>query len=249
MSADLETAAAALDGVETDGGSDDADILLARGKVAFFAPDFDTAQAAADEAGPLVLAGEHNWKVLDLVTLQGLLAHRSGAWFDRMRLELVRTRDDPEIANAIFDGYLCATQYMLYGPTPYHDVIDVGRDLHATAKRAGALRAAAFASALIGEAALLSGELDVAAAELAEAVALHRDLGSPAGEALATQRLAEVRLAQGEKAAAMDLLHRALPLALRSITSRHLVTRGRPQLPDQRGPTQWQHNRRITQLS
>jgi len=78
---------------------------------------------------------------------------------------------------------------------------------------------------LIGEAALLSGELDVAAVELAEAVALHRDLGSPAGEALATQRLAEVRLAQGGKAAAMELPQRALPLALRSITSRHLVTR------------------------
>ena len=41
MSGDLETAAAALDGLETDGGADDADILLARGKYAFFTSDFD----------------------------------------------------------------------------------------------------------------------------------------------------------------------------------------------------------------
>ena len=118
MSGDLETAAAALDGLETDGGADDADILLARGKYAFFTSDFELAQARERRGAALVLAGERNWKVLDLVALQGLLAHRSGSWFDRMRLELRRTRENPEIANAIFDGYLCPAEYMLYGPTP-----------------------------------------------------------------------------------------------------------------------------------
>ena len=178
MSGDLETTAAALDGLDTDGGADDADILLARGKYALFTSDFDVAQAASEEAQRLVLAGERNWKVLDLVALQGLLAHRSGNWFDRMRLELRRTRENPEIANAIFDGYLCPAEYMLYGPTPYAEVIDVARDLQTTARRSGALRAAAFASALIGEAALLSGDLELAAAELTEAGDLHHDLGS-----------------------------------------------------------------------
>src|SRR5262249_10599565 len=93
MAGDLDTAWAALDGLEIDGGADDADILLARGKCAFFASDFDTAHAAAEAAQALVLAGERNWKVLDLVALQGMLAHRSGNWFDRMRVELGRTRD------------------------------------------------------------------------------------------------------------------------------------------------------------
>ena len=152
----------------------------------------------ADEAQRLVLAGERSWKVLDLVALQGLLAHRTGSWFDRMRLELRRTRENPEIANAIFDGYLCPAEYMLYGPTPYDRGHRRGRDLQATARRSGALRAAAFASALIGEAALLSGDLDLAAAELTEASDLHRDLGSAAGEAHSLQRLAEVRLAEGD---------------------------------------------------
>jgi hypothetical protein len=49
-----------------------------------------------------VLAGERSWMVFDLVTLQAMLAHRSGNWFGRMRWELHRTRDNPEIANAVF---------------------------------------------------------------------------------------------------------------------------------------------------
>ena len=66
MAGDLATAAAALDGLDTDGGADDADILLARGKYAFFAADFDAARIAAEQAQRLILAGERNWQVLDL---------------------------------------------------------------------------------------------------------------------------------------------------------------------------------------
>jgi DNA-binding SARP family transcriptional activator/tetratricopeptide (TPR) repeat protein len=225
MSGDLETAMAALDGLETNGGPEDADILLARGKCAFFTSDFDTAQAAAEEAQQLVLAGERNWKVLDLVALQGMLAHRAGSWFDRMRFELRRTRENPEIANAVFDGYLCPAEFMLYGPMPYAEVIAVARDLQLTAQRSGALRAAAFASALIGEAALLSGDLELAAAELTEASELHRDLGSPAGQAHSLQRLAEVRVAEGDGDEAMRLLQQALPLARSSVIAKHLLQR------------------------
>jgi DNA-binding SARP family transcriptional activator/tetratricopeptide (TPR) repeat protein len=225
MSSDLETVAAALDGLDIDGGVDDADILLLRGKYAFFTSDFEMAQAAAEEAQRLVLAGERNWQVLDLVALQGLLAHHSGNWFDRLRLELRRTRENPEIANAIFDGYLCSVEFMLYGSTPYAEVISAARDLQATARRSGALRAAAFASALIGEAALLSGDLQLAAAELTEAGDIHRDLGSIAGEAHSLQRLAEVRLAEGDRAAAMRLLQQALPVARSSVIAKHLLQR------------------------
>jgi hypothetical protein len=142
-----------------------------------------------------------------------------------MRLELRRTRENPEIANAIFDGYLCPAEYMLYGPMPYAEVIEVARDLQTTARRSGALRAAAFASALIGEAALLSGDLDLAASELTEANDLHRDLGSTAGQAHSLQRLAEVRLAEGDAVTAMRLLQQALPLARASIIARHLLHR------------------------
>jgi DNA-binding SARP family transcriptional activator/tetratricopeptide (TPR) repeat protein len=225
MAGDLATTAAALDGLDTDGGADDADILLARGKYAFFTADFDAARIAAEQAQRLILAGERNWQVLDLVTLRGLLAHRSDQWFAQMGTELYRTREDPGMAGAIFDGYLCSAEYFLYGPTPYAEVMELARDLRGTAERSGARRAAAFARALTGEAALLSGDLDLAAAELTEASAGHRDLGSAAGEAHSLQRLAEVRLAQGDDAEARRLLERALPLARSSIVAKHLLHR------------------------
>jgi DNA-binding SARP family transcriptional activator/tetratricopeptide (TPR) repeat protein len=225
MAGDLATAAAALDGLDPDGGADDADILLARGKHALLTGDSDTARAAAERAQRLILAGERNWQVLDLVTLRGLLAHRSDQWFAQMGAELNRTREDPGMAGAIFDGYLCSAEYLLYGPTPYAEVMELARDLRGTAERSGARRAAAFARALAGEAALLSGRLDLAAAELTEASAEHRDLGSGAGEAHSLQRLAEVRLAQGDAAEARRLLERAFPLARNSIVAKHLLHR------------------------
>jgi hypothetical protein len=172
-----------------------------------------------------VLAGDKNWQVLNLVALQGFLAHRRGEWFHQMREELRRTRDAPEIANAVFDGYLCPAEYLLYGPTPYGDVIDIARGLRATAQHSGALRAVAFAGALIGEAALLSGDLELAGSELAEARELHRDLSSAAGEAHCLERLAEVRIAEGDLQAARTLLDQALPLARWSMISMHLLHR------------------------
>jgi tetratricopeptide (TPR) repeat protein len=225
MSGDLETAQAAMDGVEADGGPDDGEILLAQGQVAYFASDLDRAWAIAEEARRRVFAGEQNWQVLDLVALQGLLAHNRGEWFDRMRVELRRSRDSPAIANAVFDAYLCPAEYLLYGSTPYAEVIHLATGLRSTAQRSGALRAVAFATALIGEAALLQGDLDTAERELTEALDLHHDLGSAAGEAHALQRLAEVRLARGDAAEATRLLQRALPLARWSMMSLHLMQR------------------------
>ena len=225
MAGDLDTAAAALDGVTLSGGPDDAEILLAQGNLAWFSSDFDRAWDISEDARRRVLAGDKNWQVLNLVALQGLLAHRRGEWFDQIRHELRRTRDTPEIANAVFDGYLCPAEYLLYGPTPYREVIDMARGLRTTAQRSGALRAVAFAGALIGEAALLSGDLELAASELAEARELHHDLGSAAGEALCLERLAEVRVAEGDLHAARELLDQALPLARWSMISMHLLHR------------------------
>jgi DNA-binding SARP family transcriptional activator/tetratricopeptide (TPR) repeat protein len=222
---DLDTAIAALDGVELDGGPADAEILLARGNLAFFTNDFDAAWSTSEEAQRRVLAGDKNWQVLELVSLQGLIAHSRGEWFDRMRLELQRTQQSPEAAVAIFDGHLCAAEYLLYGPTPYADVVDLARSLRRTAHRSGALRAEAFACALAGEAALLGGDLATAEHELQEAVDLHHDIGAASGESHSLQRLAEVRLAQGDRDDANRLLQRALPLARWSMISMHLLQR------------------------
>ena len=76
-----------------------------------------------------------------------------------------------------------------------------------------------------GETFLLTGDLSAADRELQEAVDLHRDIGSTAGEAHSLQRLAEVKLALGERVEANRLLHRALPLARFSSISLHLIQR------------------------
>jgi DNA-binding SARP family transcriptional activator/tetratricopeptide (TPR) repeat protein len=225
VSGDLDTATAALDGLEPDGSADDVDLLLTRGKTAFYCADFPAAEAAAEAARPLVLTGDADWKILDLVTLQALLSHRSGGWFDGIGPELRRLRASPEIAHTIFDGYLCPAEYLLYGPTPYAEVIAVAQELRRTAQRIDARRAVAFAGAIIGEAALLSGDLTLAATELTEACALHHELGAAGGEAHCLQRLAEVRLAEGDRDEAGSLLRRALPLARGSILVRHVLHR------------------------
>jgi tetratricopeptide (TPR) repeat protein len=116
-------------------------------------------------------------------------------------------------------------EYLLYGPTPYDEVLELADTLRRTAQRAGVLRAVAFATALRGEAALLKGDLELAAAELSDAADLHHDLGSTAGEAHSLQRLAEVHLAYGDRRTAGQLLLRALPLARWSTISLHLLQR------------------------
>ena len=94
----------------------------------------------------------------------------------------------------VFDAHLCVAEYLLYGPTPYDEVIRLAAELRATAERTGALRAVAFASALAGEAALLSGDLPAAERDLRESAELHRAIAAAAGEAHSLQRLAQLRL-------------------------------------------------------
>lgn len=222
---DFETAAAALEGVELVGDVADGPILLARGNLAYFTGDIDAAWDAASRARATLLTSDDPWHYVDLVSLQGLIAHKRGQWFARFRRELRRTQGNNDLATALFDAHLCVAEYLLYGPVPYAEVIELSEGLRRRATHAGALRGIAFATALIGEAALLMGDLDRAEQELAEAADLHRDVDAPAGEAHALQRLAEVRLARGDRSTAERLLQQALPPARWSAVSMHLLQR------------------------
>lgn len=222
---DLDTAAAALEGVELDGGPADSSVLLARGNLAYFQGDVDQAWTIAQEARRMLVTAQDSWEVLDLVALQGLIAHHRGQWFARLHEEMQAVADAPRLVTAVFDANLCVSEYLLYGPTPYAQVLALARELRRSGEKAGALRAVAFAESLEGEAALLSGDLDLAERALREAVDLHSEIGARSGEAHSLQRLAEARLARGDRAGARELLARALPLARWSPIAMHLLQR------------------------
>ena len=222
---DFATARAALADIDLDGDAADGPILLAKGNLAYFTGDITAAWDAAAQARELLVTGDDPGHFVDLVALQGLIAHQRGEWFERFRMELRRTQGETRLATALFDAHLCVAEYLLYGPIPYPEVIELADGLRGRAAHSGALRGVAFATALIGEAALLMGDLPRASRELEEAVDLHREVDAPAGEAHSLQRLAEVRLAQGDRAAAQQLLQRALPLARWSVISMHLLQR------------------------
>jgi tetratricopeptide (TPR) repeat protein len=221
---DLDTAREALAGLDTNADTADVSVLLAKGNVAYFSGDLDGAAAASRAASERVGAVQ-SLELLDLVSLQGLVAHDRGELFTRLYHELRRTKEAPTIATAVFDAHLCVAEYLLYGLTPYDEVISLAGELKQAAERTGALRAVAFAATLVGEAALLSGDLAVAERELNEAVDLHREIGAAAGEAHSLQRLAELRLYQGDRNEARVLLSRAVPLARWSLISMHLLQR------------------------
>jgi DNA-binding winged helix-turn-helix (wHTH) protein/tetratricopeptide (TPR) repeat protein len=225
LSGDLASAEEALAGLEPNGGPDDGAILLVRGMLAYFSGDIDSADAAVEAARAIALAPGAPNRLLDVITLQGMIAHNRGEWFDRLRRELRATTEHPEIASAVFDSHLCVAEYLLYGPTPYDEVVTLTRQLREQAERTGARRGVAFAVTVAGEAALLAGDLDAARADLAEALALHVEMGADTGAAHALQRLAEVELAAGDRATAERLLRRALPLARWSPLARHLLQR------------------------
>ncbi|MET0915451.1 MAG: AAA family ATPase, partial [Jiangellaceae bacterium] len=225
MEGDLDTAAAVLDGLEPNGGPADVPILLAQGSLAYFTGDVDAAWKASDQVCGLVRPDENSWQRLDLLTLQALIAHHRGELFSRLRLELRRAQDAPALASSVFDPYICVAEYLLYGTTPYSEVKALAQSLRETARRSGILRAEAFATALLGEAALLAGDIAEAERELQDAIDLHREFGAPAGEAASLQRLAEVRLLQGDRREADRLLRQALPRARWCLMALHLVQR------------------------
>ncbi len=225
LSGDLSSAEEALRGLEPTGGPHDASILLAVGMLSYFAGDLERAEAAVEQARSLALAPGAPDRLLDVITLQGMIAHSRGEWFDRLRRELRATRDNPQLTTTVFDSHLCVAEYLLYGPTPYDEVVALAHDLRRQAERTGARRAVAFAVTVAGEAALLAGHLDTARRDLTEAVELHRESGGDTGVAHTLQRLAEVELAAGGRAEAERLLRRALPLARWSPLARHLLQR------------------------
>lgn len=226
LSNDIQTATEALDGLEVpEGHPAEGVILLSQGMFAYLSGDLENAQASADAARSMALDPDAPNQLLDVITLQGMISHNKGEWFDRLRNELRATESSPVLAATIFDCHLCVAEYLLYGPTPYSEVIELATNLRATAEESGAARAVAFSWCVSGEAHSLAGNLETAREHLLKAVELHRDLAADSGTAHSLQRLAEVELGSGNRALAEQLAREALPLARWSSLARHLIQR------------------------
>lgn len=75
MAGDLATAQQAVAGLEPAGDDADPAVLIAQGMVRYFTGDLDGAAAATEAARARVADGAEGWRLLDLVALQGLIAH------------------------------------------------------------------------------------------------------------------------------------------------------------------------------
>jgi AAA ATPase domain/Bacterial transcriptional activator domain len=108
FASDYATAAEALDGLEPNGSGDDAALLLQRGILAHLTGDLRAAEAAADEARRRIgVADPGDWRMYDLISLQGLIAHLRGEWFGRLAVELRAGAQRPDLARSMFDSHLC----------------------------------------------------------------------------------------------------------------------------------------------
>jgi DNA-binding winged helix-turn-helix (wHTH) protein/tetratricopeptide (TPR) repeat protein len=221
---EVDAAAEVLEGVPTEGPAAGG-IALMRGAISYFQGGIDEAEVLIDSARALALAPGAPPMMLDVITMQGMIAHSRGQWFDRLRQELRATASSPDLAQTIFDSHVCVAQYLLYGPSGADEVLRLASELAVGAEAAGATRALGFAATLRGEAHLLRGDLAAAREALEASVVLHREVQADTGLAHALQRLAEVALAEGNRAEAEARCREALPLARWSPIARHLLQR------------------------
>ena len=222
---EVAEAAGALEGVEASTSEDHVWLLLARGLVAWHGQELTAAEAAAEEARRLAAEVGLDAAVVEASKLLGMVAHSSGQLWDRVRADVLDTALDPGLAGSVLDGHLCLVELSLYGGEPYDEVIAFARELRAAADRAGAVRGAAFAATVLGEAELLSGRVEEAERDLRDAVDLARRSRADVGRGLALQRLAETALAAGRPDEARARLAEALPISQASLLAQHLLPR------------------------
>jgi DNA-binding SARP family transcriptional activator len=222
---EVDEAAAALEGVEASTSDDHVSLLLARGLVAWHGQDLTAARAAAEEARRLAADVGLAAAAVEASGLLGMVAHSSGQLWDRVRADVLDTARNPGLAGSVLDGHLCLVEFSLYGGEPYDEVIGFARKLRAAADRAGAVRGAAFAATVLGEAELLSGRVEEAEGDLRSAIDLARRSRADVGQAHAMQRLAETALAAGRPDQARARLAEALPIAQASLLAQHLLPR------------------------
>lgn len=199
---------------------------VARGLATWCTGALDEAEAHGLEAKRLAEETGSVRDFVDATMVLAMVAHERGTWPQRLSLDLLDTHVRPDLAAVVIDAHLCVAESYLYGGVPYSEVILFAHDLLQQAATVGAPRAEAFATTLLGETHLLTGDTEAATRHLRSAAELHRRVGVLCGEALSLQRLAQSLLAQGQDADAQTALTGALMAARSSpVGTRHLLDR------------------------
>lgn len=208
-------------------GSDDerAAHLVAEAAAAWYSGDAESAGPLAVEAQSLALANGLGREARIAAQIQVMVAHSTGDWTRGLRADSTLLLA-PDVADILFDGHLCVAEFALTSGQPLDDLRTVAEELHGNAVRAGAKRAQAFATTLLGEVALASGLTDEADARLREAIRLSREIGAVSSEALAGVRLGEVTCARGDTAGGEAFFAEALVISRWSPMSAHLLPLG-----------------------
>lgn len=200
--------------------------LLARGIVNWNRKDLDEADRAGREARALALDTGLGRELGEASSLVALVAHARGVWRDVFRAEFVDSvTRNPELAAFVFDANLCFAEYSLHGPDGHEELASFARELLAVAQEKGSIHGQALATLMLGEVELLSGRVELAEEQLAEAARLSETAGTASGQSLSLERLGEAAVARGRRWKAGRLLTRARALAERTELVSHLLVR------------------------
>jgi len=216
---DLPAAEAAIDGLEPGEGL--GDLFFVRGAIAWHRGDYAVAQDQADAAHARADAGDAGAGAA-VYSLEAMVAHAEGRWERAMAARLAEVWQTPQLAGQVLDAYLCVTEYVLHAGGAPDRLMDFACELHEQAEAAGARRGLAFAATVLGEAHLLSGNVEVARRHLVKAARMSREVGAVGGESLARARLGEALTILGERAEARAQIEEAIELGQVSSLSHHL---------------------------
>ncbi|MFI9815134.1 BTAD domain-containing putative transcriptional regulator [Saccharothrix variisporea] len=201
-------------------------VTLANGLVAWGRRNLEEAERLAKRARALALDANLGHELGEASTLLALVAYARGTWHEQFRREFVDSvRRSTELEAAVFDAHLCFQEFYLYGPEGHEGAEAFGRDLLAIATDAGSAGGRALAHLLLGEFALLSGHLDDAVSHLSRSLVDAERAGCASARCIALERAAEASVRRGDRAFAVALLERAMPLARASGIRSHLVIR------------------------
>lgn len=216
----------AMEGHEPPTPAERAAAQLANGLVAWGRRDLAEAERRARQARALALDAGLGHELGEASTLLALIAYARGNWHELFRHEFAATvRRDAGLRLALYDAHLCFQEFYLYGSEGHAGADAFARQLLEIAEGARSVAGQALATLLLGEFALLSGQLDTAAATLRQAVALAEQAGCVSAHSIALERLAEAEVVRGNRDAALALLARARPIAESSQMPTHLIVR------------------------